>query len=349
MTTQASDPVSVAVVGAGFMGRLHASLLSQLRNATVHGVVDSDEAAARRLADQIGTRSATALDDLVEEAGRADAVVVATPEPDHRAATERAAALGSAVFVEKPIATTLEDADAMIEATGRAGVPLMVGHILRHESAYAALQQVVAEGRLGRLLSAYARRNAVIQEARRLAGRTSAVLYLAVHDVDVLLWLHSPRVRSVRAQAVSGRIAEEFGTPDAVWISARFEDGALAVVECGWALPAGWGGWSQGTAWQSFGDCRMDLTGTDDFVSLDMRSMNVVGVDQAGWRFPETRHWPVVNGRIAGAAAVQMGHFLDCVRTGGEPACDGQAGRRALEVCVAAEESLRRDEAEVAL
>ena len=78
-------------------------------------------------------------------------MVVATPEPEHRPAVEAAAARGCAVFVEKPIASNLGDADAMIEACERATVPLMVGHILRHESAYVAIRQAVEEARLGRL------------------------------------------------------------------------------------------------------------------------------------------------------------------------------------------------------
>jgi predicted dehydrogenase len=80
-----------------------------------------------------------------------------------------------------------------------------------------------------------------------------------------------------------------------------------------------------------------------------VRTMNVAGVDRSGWRFPETRHWPVVNGRVGGAARLQMEHFLECVTTGTRPLCDGQAGRGALAVCLAAEASLAGDGAEVSL
>jgi hypothetical protein len=93
----------------------------------------------------------------------------------------------------------------------------------------------------------------------------------------------------------------------------------------------------------------MELIGTDDFLSLDLRTMNVAGVDRSGWRFPETRHWPLVNGRIGGAARLQMEHFLACATTNTLPLCDGQAGRAALTVCLAAEASLVNDGAEVPL
>ena len=341
--------VRTGIVGAGFMGRLHGRLLTELPNAEVAGVVDASPDVAARAAAEMGARAYPGVESLLEDSGGIDAVVVATPEPEHRLAVEVAAARGCAVFVEKPIASDLGDADAMIEACERAAVPLMVGHILRHDSAYVAIRQAVEEARLGRLLTAYARRNAIIQEGHRLGGRTSVVQYLAVHDVDLLLWYHDAPVEGVTARAVHGRMAETYGTPDFVWLWLRFADGALGVVECGWALPEGWGGWAEGTAWQPFGDCRMELIGTDDFLSLDMRTMNVAGVDRSGWRFPETRHWPLINGRIGGAARLQMEHFLECVATGTRPLCDGQAGRAALAICLAAEASLESDGTEVPL
>jgi predicted dehydrogenase len=331
------------------MGRLHGRLLAELPNAEVAGVVDARPKVATQVAEELGAQVYPSVESLLEGVSDLDAVVVATPEPEHRLAVEAAAAQGCAVFVEKPIASDLRDADAMIEACERAAVPLMVGHILRHESTYVAMQQAVEEGRLGRLLTVYARRNATIQEGHRLGGRTSVVQYLSVHDIDLLLWYHDALVEDVTARAVRGRIAESYGTPDFVWLWLRFADGALGIIESGWALPEGWGGWAEGTVWQPFGDCRMELTGTDDLLSLDLRTMNVVGVDRSGWRFPETRHWPVVNGRIGGAARLQMEHFLECVTTGARPLCDGHAGRAALAVCLAAEASLANDGAEVPL
>jgi predicted dehydrogenase len=341
--------VRTGVVGAGFMGRLHGRLLAELPNAEVAGVVDVRSEVAAQVAEEMGTRAYPSVESLLDEVSDLHAIIVATPEPEHRSAVEAAAARGCAVFVEKPIASNLVDADAMIEACERAAVPLMVGHILRHESAYVAMRQAVEEGRLGRLMTAYARRNATIQEGHRLGGRTSVVQYLAVHDADLLLWYHDSPVESVAARAVCGRIAESYGTPDFVWLWLHFADGALGIIECGWALPEGWGGWAEETAWQPFGDARMELIGTDDFLSLDFRAMNVAGVDRNGWRFPETRHWPVVNGRIGGAARLQMEHFLECVTLGIRPLCDGQAGRAALAVCLAAEVSLTNNGTEVPL
>ena len=167
--------VRTGVVGAGFMGRLHGRLLAELPNAEVAGVVDARPEVAAQVAEEMGTQAYPSVESLLDSISNLDAVIVATPESEHRPAVEAAAARGCAVFVEKPIASNLGDADAMIEACERAAVPLMVGHILRHESAYVAMRQAVEETHLGRLMTAYARRNATIQEGHRLGGRTSVV------------------------------------------------------------------------------------------------------------------------------------------------------------------------------
>ena len=141
-------------------------------------------------------------------------MIVTTPETDHLGPVVMAAERGVHVFVEKPIAASLEDADAMIAACDRYGVKLMVGYILRFEPSYAQLKEAVVSGAIGTLLSAYGRRNAPIQEGRRLAGRTSVINYLAVHDADQILWFNPGRkVLRVTARALHGRIMEECRSP----------------------------------------------------------------------------------------------------------------------------------------
>jgi predicted dehydrogenase len=106
--------VRTGIVGAGFMGRLHGRLLTELPNAEVAGVVDVRLEVAEQVAEGMGSRAYPSVESLLEGESDLDAVVVATPEPEHRPAVEAAAARGCAVFVEKPIASNLGDADAMI-------------------------------------------------------------------------------------------------------------------------------------------------------------------------------------------------------------------------------------------
>ena len=334
------ERVRIGVVGAGFMGGLHARVVAESGLGHLAAVADPDAARGSELAERYGATAYPSHEAML--AGeRLAAVIVATPEPLHRDAVVAAAGHGAAVLVEKPIAASLADADAMIAACDAAGVPLMVGYILRFEPAYARIKQAAEAGTLGRILTGYARRNAPIGEGRRLAGRTTVVNYLAVHDLDQLLWsIRSAPVR-VSARAVRGKIHEEFGVADFTWITVEFADGGLGVVESGWALSEGWAGWSTPAAWGGFGDVELNLIGTDGVASLDFTPMNLYGVDdREGWRLPDTRHWPVINGRIVGALKNEVDHFLDCVATGRPPLVDGREGRRSLELGLAADRSI---------
>ncbi len=107
------------------------------------------------------------------------------------------------------------------------------------------------------------------------------------------------------------------------------------MVECGWAnrrQPAGWG---------PFGDVRMNVVGTEGVVNLDFVPMNLYGCDRAGWKLPDTPHWPEVNGRLAGAIRLEVERFFECLLRDEEALVSGQDGRRSLEVALAAERSIR--------
>lgn len=337
------DAVRLGLIGAGAMGRLHASVIRDLPDAELLAVAEPD-ARAIDLIRTIVPEARTYEDHAAMFLGESlDAVVVATPESLHRAPVEAAARHGLHVFVEKPMALDPVDCDAMLEACGAAGVRFMVGYILRFEAAYAALHAAVEAGRFGRPVAMYARRCATIQEARRLGGRVSALEYIGVHDIDQVLWQHAAPVRRVSARAARGRVWEELGTPDTIWTTIEFEDGATAVTEAGWALPEGWGGWAPPPGWAPFGDVRFDLTGTAGFGSIDLRQMNLVGIDDHGWMFPETRHWPLVAGGVGGALRAEVEHFVRCVRTGQRPLVDGDQGREVTRLLAMARRSLAED------
>jgi len=251
-----------------------------------------------------------------------------------------AAQAGCHIFLEKPMATTLEDADSIIKTCTSAGVKLMIGYILRFEVSYAMIKSAITEGSVGRFLSAYARRMATINEARRLGGRVSPVSYIGVHDIDQFLWYHPVPVKSVYAKALYGRVWEELGTYDSAWMMIEFEDGALGVHEVGWCLPEEWAGWQRPASWGGFADVRMNVIGSEGNLNLDFTPMDLFGVDRDGWKLPDTRHWPSMHGKLVGAARLELEHFFDCVLEDKQPLVSGDDGRRSLEVMLAAERSI---------
>ena len=338
------NEIRFATIGAGFMGSLLTRASCCIANVICAAVGDEQIERAENLADVIGARPYDDVEELFRNE-RIDAVIVATPELYHLAPVLSAFERGLHVFVEKPISLNLADTDRIIRAGEAAGAHLMVGHILRFESCYANIHSAVVSGMTGRVLSIYARRMAGINEARRLAGRVSPLSYIGVHDIDQVLWCKSEPVTSVTARAVRGRVHEELGASDLAWVTMDFPDGSVAVVEVGWCLPEKWGAWVGPDEWGGFGDVRMSVVGTEGALNLDFTPMGLYGVDRDGWKLPDTRHWPTLNGEPVGAVRLEVEHFFDCVRKNKQPLVTGEDGRKALEVVLAAERSIETGEA----
>lgn len=331
--------ITFAVIGAGFMGKVLARVGHELPYARCVAAADVELANAQQLVDEYGGKAYSDYDEMLDRE-RADAVIVATPEYLHLQPVLAASQRGSHVFVEKPFATTLADADAMIQGCKDAGVKLMVGHILRFEVNYAMIQAAVQEGNIGRFLSAYARRITPIGEAYRLGGRVSPITYIAVHDIDQILWYHPAPIKSVYGRALKGRVWDVFRTYDCAWLMIEFEDGALGIHEVGWCLPEEWAGWKKPASWGGFGDVCMNVIGTDGVLNLNFTPMDLFACDHEGWKLPDTRHWPAMNGRLVGAAKLELEHFFECILSGSQPLVSGEDGRRSIEVMIAAELSI---------
>ena len=331
--------LTYAVIGAGFMGGVLARVGHELPYTRCLGASDIDLGRAKLLATKYGGSAYQDFESMLQRE-KPDAVIIATPEPYHLEPVRAAARHGCQIFLEKPMATSLEDADAINQACREADVKLMIGYILRFEITYAMIQSAISEGSIGRFLSAYARRIATIDEARRLGGRVSPVTYIAVHDIDQFLWYHPVPVKSVYAKALYGRVFEELGTYDSAWMMIEFEDGALAVHEVGWCLPEEWAKWQTPASWGGFGDVRMNVLGTHGNLNLDFTPMGLFGVNREGWKLPDTRHWPAMRGKLVGAARHEIEYFFDCVLNDKAPSPNGEDGRRSLEVMLAVEKSI---------
>lgn len=327
----------LGVIGYGWMGQLLGRVAAELPNVEVAAIADPSGYVERsavglrlfRSPDELG---ATLYGDYVEMLDKEslDAVIIATPEDLHVDPVEKAVDAGCHIFLEKPIARTLDEAEQIIAACKRGKRKLMIGYILRFEPAYVAIRDAIRDGKIGVFKAAYARRNGTIDEARRLAGRTSVTNYIAVHDIDqILSYNPGVPVRSVVAKAVRGRVQEELGTWDFSWAMFEFEDGSLGIAETGWGLPE-----------NSWGDCKMHVVGTQGQYELDFVPMNVIGVNPSGWTFPVTRLWSDIEGRLTGAVQTEVAHFVECLEADREPCVGGEDGRRSLEVSIAIERAI---------
>ena len=227
----------VALIGAGTMGTVHARHWSAVPGAELVGVLDPRPDAAAALGPAYGD-----WDTLLSQC-KPDIVDVCTPTPYHREYVERAAAAGKAIFVEKPMARSLADCDAMLAAVERAGVPAMPGHVVRWFPEYAAAKRLVDSGGVGT--------PATVRTARMggfpdISGRFNwygdpaqsggVALDLILHDFDWLRWTFGPVTR-VFAKGLYGQ-AQYSGVLDYALVTLRFASGVLGHVTGSWAHPS---------------------------------------------------------------------------------------------------------------
>jgi predicted dehydrogenase len=260
-------------------------------------------------------------------------VIVATVEDQHRQPCLAAFAAGAGVLVEKPLATTIADAEAIVAAAGTANRPLLTGHVLRFDARYVRLHDTVLSGAIGDPLTLYARRLNGVAAQDRLRGRCSLPLFLGVHDYDVVRWVTGSDVAEVVARARRGFLADR-GMPveDANVALLTLANGALATVELGWILPD--------THPTGF-DQRLDVNGSRGRVELVGHESGVTVMDGDRLSWPDTQLWPTLHGEVDGALRRETWHFVDVLRGQATPLVTGGDGLAALRIALAVEESAR--------
>ncbi len=323
------DRLGCAVIGTGVMGASHARVWAEMPLTRLVGVHDLDPERTARVAAELGCRALASVQEVVTR-DDVSLVSVCTPDCLHVEPALAAINAGKHVLVEKPLATTTADADALIEAAGPAGVKLMVGHILRFDPHYAVAHARAREGAIGELVYAFARRYNVLASGRRIAPHSTVVNFLGIHDIDAIQWVAGVPIARVFATGSSKLLADR-GAHDVIVSVLDFANGACGCLEALWVNPEGV---------VSTLDARLELVGTEG--RLDVRVAHD-GVQTSGSE--ATRSWdvtygPEVNGRVAGALRTQLEHFALCVLGDEEPAVSNEDARRAVAVAEAIHRSL---------
>ena len=175
----------VAVVGTGNIGRHHARNYFTLPDADLRAIVDVDFARAQRLASDYGCRAFSTVEEMIRREPEIRAASVAVPTQLHFEVARTLLLAGKHVLVEKPLAATLAEADALLDLASRTPTILAVGHVERFNPAVRQLKRHIAEGKLGDVLSVVARRVGVFPPN----DDANVLLDLAIHDIDVFRFL----------------------------------------------------------------------------------------------------------------------------------------------------------------
>ena len=297
----AADPVRLAVVGVGHLGRHHARVLAAMPGAALVGVHDHHEGRAEQVA---GAQGLQVLADPERVAEAADAVVIATPTNAHAELATFFLERGRDVLVEKPIAATLAEADELVALARRRGRVLAVGHVERHNPAVgAALGTVVRP---------------LFIEAHRLGVFTprgldvDVVLDLMIHDLQLVsAWVGEPvrEIRAAGAPVLTPRL-------DIAQARIEFEGGCVANLTA--------------SRVSSERMRKLRVFSADVYCSVDMDGRTVEASrlwrDAGGPRI-EALRVPVPGGD---SLELELADFVAAVRERREPLVNGEAARDAL-------------------
>ena len=167
------QPVEVAVIGSGQMGRVYSRLVDELANMSLIAVCGQGEVTAPSVAESLGVPGYIGgrYREMLADHPHIEAVIVATSEWAHLEPVLASVDAGKHVLVEKPMATSPDDAMLMLQRAEQAKVKLMVCHSLRFDPRFAAMRQAVAQGEIGDVLHIYARRNPMQSAVDRVLGR----------------------------------------------------------------------------------------------------------------------------------------------------------------------------------
>ncbi|MCW5875072.1 MAG: Gfo/Idh/MocA family oxidoreductase [Anaerolineales bacterium] len=224
------EKLKVAVIGVGSMGSNHARLLAELPAADLVAVADSNIDLAIGAAQRYGAKG---YGDYVEmlEKERPDAVSVVVPTAMHEKVGSAALEAGAHVLIEKPIASTLQEGQRLVELAARVQRKLMVGHIVRFNPAIRALREKIQSNELGQIFQIICRRVGPFPARIRDVG---VVIDLATHDIDVMRFLTQMEPTRVFAE-----IAQRVHTDheDLVFGLFGFPNGMTAALEINWLTP----------------------------------------------------------------------------------------------------------------
>ncbi|MFD0917189.1 Gfo/Idh/MocA family protein [Pseudahrensia aquimaris] len=232
----------IAVIGAGLIGERHARLVKSSQRAELCALVDSSDS-ARALTGELESPFFSTIDELLGSGTLVDGVIIATPNATHRDIGLAAIEQNIPCLIEKPLASSAEDASALANASSSSGVPVLVGHHRRHHEASRLTHKLVREGKLGVVLAGQVtwclRKPNDYFEAgpwRQQAGGGPVWINL-IHEIDLLRYFLGD-VASV--SAMTANQARGAAVEDCAAIVLRFESGGLATVLVSDATPSPW-------------------------------------------------------------------------------------------------------------
>ena len=326
--------INVGIIGTGWCGGIRANACAA--NPLVDGlyIAEIKPEQLAEVAAATNPRKATTEWRELLDIKEIDAIYIsATPETTHYPIARDCLNAGKHVFLEKPIAMELREANELLDIARRKNLKFTIGYSQRFNPKQAYIKKCVVDGTIGEPVNALVSRHLSRSLGNKINTRTrlSPAAMEATHDIDWVLWCLEPaKPVRVYCQSVSNVNRHKNNTPDSSLITVTMDNGVIFTIGAGWILPPGYPNYSR--TW-------IEFVGTEGAVMVDDTHRDVyVTTMQKGIQFPiSTMPGEKVNHVYAGPMEAETLHFLECVALGRQPLVTAEHARMVMQVYQAAD------------
>ncbi|MCE5201415.1 MAG: Gfo/Idh/MocA family oxidoreductase [Synergistaceae bacterium] len=314
------DNIKVGVIGVGHLGMHHARVYTEIFGTHLVGVMDINEERAHAVADQLGVAAFSDIECFVRET-RPDALSIVVPTSLHFQIAKTAMEQGIHVLIEKPVTTSVDEAEKLLRLAVKRDLILQVGHIERFNSAVQHVREFINDP--------YFIQTQRIGPFSPRIGDVGVVLDLMIHDIDIILSMINSELVSISAMGRCIRTDHE----DIASAQLTFANGAMAQILVSRV--------SEKRMRQ------MEITEAERYITVNYETQDISvqrSVRNSTGNIVEIMEHPVFP--KTEPLKMELQHFVSCVREGRQPMVGIKDGKRALEVCVAALRQIHEEKAD---
>lgn len=334
-------PINVGIIGTGWCGGIRAEACSTSPLVNELHIAEIRPERLEEVKAIASPKSATTDYRQLLDNDAIDAIFIsATPETTHYPMTKESLLAGKHVFLEKPMALTLKEADELIDVAANRNLKFTIGYSQRFNPKYAYVKKCLEDGTLGTPVSALVSRHITRMLGKKISGRIklSPAAMEATHDIDFVLWCLEPaKPIRIYAQNVYKVMKDDYGAADCVWAIVTMDDGTVFTIGAGWILPP---------SYPNFSTTTIEIVGSEGALLIDDSHKDVIlNTMDKGIVLPmSTMPGESVGHVFAGPMANETVHFVEAVALNRPVLVTPQQARKAMEVYIAADLSAERNE-----
>lgn len=335
--------INVGIIGTGWCGGIRAETCAANPIVKDIHIVENRPERLAEMAKLVNAKTASADYRELLQIADIDAVFIsATPETLHYPMAREALLAGKHVFLEKPIAIELHEADELIALANSKQLKFTIGYSQRFNPKFAYVKKSINDGTIGKPVSALVSRHITRGLGKKITGRTklSPAAMEATHDLDFVLWCLEP-AKPVKVYSTVNYGAMQAATggdiPDTQYITVTMDNGVSFVIGAGWSLPPGYPNFS--TTW-------IEMVGTEGALLVDDSHRDVIrNTVKDGMQLPmSSMPGEFVEHAYAGPMQAETVHFLNAVGMNKPVLVTAEQARQVMEVYIAADISAERGE-----